>query len=73
VSEISLPSNRMSGTLPREIALAGVGGQIVYLDLSGNNIGGKIVSELGTLKNLGESELIHEFLLSMKTIHMFQE
>ena len=63
----------MSGTLPREIALAGVGGQIVYLDLSGNNIGGKIVSELGTLKNLGKSELIHKFIFSMKTIHMFQE
>ncbi|KAL7519562.1 hypothetical protein ACHAWX_004320 [Stephanocyclus meneghinianus] len=57
VSEISLPSNRMSGTLPREIALAGVGGQIVYLDMSGNNIGGKIVSELGTLKNLAFLDL----------------
>ena len=54
----------MSGTLPREIALAGVGGQIVYLDMSGNNIGGKIASELGTLKSLGKSELIHESLLS---------
>ncbi|KAL3798526.1 hypothetical protein HJC23_011830 [Cyclotella cryptica] len=57
VSEISLPNNRMSGTLPREIALAGVGGQMVYLDLSGNNIGGKIVSELGTLKKLAFLDL----------------
>ena len=54
VSEISLPNNRLGGTLPHELALAGIGEKIVYLDFSGNNIGGKIVSEIGTFKNLGE-------------------
>lgn len=54
VSEINLPNNRLSGTLPHEIALAGIGEQIVYIDFSGNNIGGTIVSEIGTFKNLGK-------------------
>ena len=54
VSEISLPNNRLSGTLPHEIALAGIGEQLVYLDLSGNNIRGKLVPELGTFKSLGK-------------------
>jgi Leucine-rich repeat (LRR) protein len=57
ISEISLPNNRLAGTLPRELALAGIGEQIVYLDFSGNNIGGKIISELGTLKNLAFLDL----------------
>jgi hypothetical protein len=57
VSEISLPNNRLSGSLPHDLALVGVGGKIVYMDLSGNNISGKIVSEIGTLKNLGKRDL----------------
>jgi len=52
VTEISLPSNRMSGTIPPEIALAGLGGKIGKLNLSGNNIGGKLVEQIGTLKHL---------------------
>lgn len=56
MSEINLPNNRLAGTLPHEIALAGIGEQILYIDVSGNNIGGKIVSEIGTFKNLGKRE-----------------
>ena len=36
------------------MALAGIGEQLVYLDLSGNNIRGKLVPELGTFKSLGK-------------------
>lgn len=52
VTEISLPSNRLSGTIPPEIGLAGLGGEIGKLNLSGNNIGGKLAEQLGTLKHL---------------------
>ncbi|KAL7532822.1 hypothetical protein ACHAXR_004872, partial [Thalassiosira sp. AJA248-18] len=52
VTEISLPSNRLSGTIPPEIALAGLGGEIGKLNLSGNNIGGQLVDEIGDLKHL---------------------
>lgn len=52
VSEISLPSNRLSGTIPPEIGLAGIGNKIGYLNLSGNHIGGTLVAQLGKLTHL---------------------
>jgi len=52
VTEISLPRNRMSGTLPPEIALVGLGGKIEKLDLSSNQIGGAIPPQIGDLKNI---------------------
>ncbi|KAL9184703.1 hypothetical protein ACHAXT_012673 [Thalassiosira profunda] len=52
VTEISLPRNRMSGSIPPEIALVGLGGQLGKLDLSGNHIGGELPEQLGTLTHL---------------------
>lgn len=52
VTEISLPSNRLAGTIPPEIALAGVGGRLGKLNLSGNNIGGELPVQIGTLTHL---------------------
>jgi len=42
VSEINLQSNRLSGEIPPEIALAGIGNKISHLNLSGNHIGGTL-------------------------------
>lgn len=50
--EISLPSNRLSGTIPPEIELAGLGEKLGKLNLSGNNIGDNIPKEIGKLKHL---------------------
>ena len=52
VTQISLPSNRLAGTIPREIALAGIGGQLMKLNLAGNNLRGRLPDELGSFKNL---------------------
>ena len=52
VTQISLPSNRLAGTIPREIALAGIGGQLMKLNLAGNNLRGQLPDELGSFKNL---------------------
>jgi len=57
VTEISLPSNRLSGTIPPEIALAGIGNKIGHLNLSGNHIGGKLVAQLGKLTHLEALDL----------------
>jgi len=57
VSEINLPSNRMSGTIPPEIAVAGLGDEITKLILSGNNIRGNIPKELALLNRLEELDL----------------
>jgi len=52
VTEISLPSNRLSGTIPPEIELVGLGNKLTTLNLSGNNIRSKLAVQLGTLKHL---------------------
>ncbi|EJK75530.1 hypothetical protein THAOC_02741, partial [Thalassiosira oceanica] len=52
VTQISLPSNRLAGTIPREIALAGIGGQLMKLNLAGNNLRGQLPDELGSFKSL---------------------
>mmetsp|Transcript_9984 Transcript_9984/g.21610 ORF Transcript_9984/g.21610 Transcript_9984/m.21610 type:complete len:1577 (+) Transcript_9984:140-4870(+) len=52
VTEISLPGNRLSGTIPPEIELVGLGNMLTTLNLSGNNIGGKLAVQLGALKHL---------------------
>jgi len=57
VTEINLSSNRMSGTIPPEIALSGLGNEISKLNLSGNNIQGNIPKEIGLFKSLEELDL----------------
>jgi Leucine-rich repeat (LRR) protein len=57
VAEISLPSNRLSGTIPPEFALGGLGGKVAVLDLSENSIGGSLPSELGDFHNLNILDL----------------
>lgn len=52
VTSISLPSNRLTGTIPPEIALAAIGGKIRVLNLAVNNISGEIPEQLGTLTHL---------------------
>lgn len=52
VTQISLPANRLSGTIPPEIAFAGIGGEIGKLNLSGNNIGGQLPEQIGMLHHL---------------------
>ena len=52
VTEISLPRNRLSGTIPPEIGLAGLGGKVSKLNLFGNNIGGNLPEQLGTFTHL---------------------
>ena len=57
IVEISLPSNRLSGTIPSEFALAGLGGKVSVLDLSENSLGGSLPSELGDFHNLNVLDL----------------
>jgi Leucine-rich repeat (LRR) protein len=57
VAEISLPSNRLSGTIPPEFALGGLGGKVAVLDLSENSIGGSLPSEMGDFHNLNILDL----------------
>ena len=57
VVDISLPSNRLSGTIPSEFALAGLGGKVSLLDLSENSLGGSLPSELGDFHNLNVLDL----------------
>ena len=57
VVEISLPSNRLSGTIPPEFALGGLGGKVAVLDLSENSIGGSVPSEMGDFHNLNVLDL----------------
>jgi hypothetical protein len=52
VTSISLPSNRLTGTIPPEIALAAIGGKVRVLNLAGNDISGSIVEQLGTMTHL---------------------
>ena len=52
VIEISLASNRLSGSIPPEFALGGLGGKVSSIDLSQNSIGGSLPSELGDFHNL---------------------
>ena len=52
VTELSFPSNRLSGTIPPEIALAAIGGKVGKLNLAGNNIGGELVEQIGYLTHL---------------------
>lgn len=62
VTEISLPSNRLAGTIPPEIALAGIGGSLGKLNLAGNNIGGKLPEQIGTLTHLEVLDLAYNDL-----------
>jgi hypothetical protein len=52
LTSISLPSNRLTGTIPPEIALAAIGGKVRFLNLAGNDISGEIPEQLGTLTHL---------------------
>ena len=54
VTELSLPSNRLSGTIPPEIALAGIGGKMSRLNLAGNNLGQELAKQVGFLSHLEE-------------------
>ena len=57
VTEISLPGNRLSGTIPPEMALAALGGKIANLNLAGNNLKGELPEQLGTLTHLLKLDL----------------
>jgi len=59
VTSISLPSNRLTGTIPPEIALAAIGGKVRVLNLAVNNIIGEIPEQLGTLTHI---ELLGKYI-----------
>lgn len=52
IREISLPGNGLTGTIPSEAVLAGVGGGLAGLDLSENAVGGTVPEVLGLFANL---------------------
>ena len=57
IREISLPGNGLTGTLPSEAVLAGIGGRLAGLDLSGNAVGGTVPEVLGVFVNLSVLDL----------------
>jgi len=69
VTELSLPSNRLSGTIPPEIALAGIGGKMSRLNLAGNNLGQELAKQVGFLSHL--EELGKVFVLPLDAVVTF--
>ena len=57
IVELSLPSNRLSGTIPPEFALSGLGGKVTVIDLSENSIGGNLPAEIGDFHYLSVLDL----------------
>ncbi|EJK54651.1 hypothetical protein THAOC_25702 [Thalassiosira oceanica] len=57
IREISLPGNGLTGSIPSEAVLAGVGGRLAGLDLSGNAVGGTVPEVLGVFVNLSVLDL----------------
>ena len=52
ILEISLRENGLAGTIPSEAVLAGIGGGLAGLDLSGNKVGATVPDVLGVFANL---------------------
>jgi len=57
IREISLPGNGLTGSIPPGAVLAGVGGRLAGLDLSGNAVGGTVPEALGVFANLSVLDL----------------